>query len=132
MLFKNITKVATDEIDAIVYADGIKEKLKVSKSAITTAVLQPRWLDGKKVYLLTRNKEEEAPRYSEFVPQSLPDKYRYMTPSWLGNGLGWSTQAQTFRVEPVGIGEKVKIVLAVVAVVSLAMVIGIIAIVLMG
>lgn len=131
-MFSNKPKDVSDSIDAIVYDGGIREKLKVTKRAIDTAVLQPRWLDGKKVYMLTRNGGGDTCTYSEFVPQPLPDAYRFMTPSWLYNGLRWDTQAQTFRVEPTGIGEKVKIALAVVAVVSLAMVIGLITIVLMG
>ena len=131
-MFSNKTKDVSDSIDAIVYDSGIREKLKVLKNTITTTVLQPRWLDGKKSYLLTRNEGGDNHTYSEFVPQALPLKYRYMTPSWLYNGLRWDTQAQIFRVKPAGIGEKVKLALAVVAVVSLGMIIGIIAIVLLG
>ena len=130
-MFFNKTKDVPDSIDAIVYDGGIREKMRVQKSAVDTAVLQPRWLDGKKVYMLTRNGGDTC-TYSEFAPQPLPDAYRFMTPSWLYNGLRWATQAQTFRIEPTGIGEKVKIALAVVAVVSLGMIIGLIAIVLMG
>ena len=119
-----------------------KRKEKVTKPA-PTPVSTIDELQGAMAYIDTLNnghqpdniitEDQSDKRYREFVIQTVPEEYKYMTPDWLYGSLDWHSRVQCLRPEPSSnIRQKIQIGMAVTVLILFGVVVFLILVIAMG